>query len=95
MDPLMFDTHQYHPEWIVPINWHHQGHLPDRLVHNASYGLAIRLDLGERRPVVVRSVEIIPGHLIHPNREHGFKSRIDTGADESGNVDDLVKSLIF
>jgi hypothetical protein len=36
-------------------------------------------------------VQVIPGHLIHPYREHGFKSRIDTGADQSGNVELIDK----
>ncbi len=89
VDPLVFNPHQDHPERIVPVDGHRQGHGPDGLVHNAAHGVAIRLDLVERRPVVMRSVQVIPGHLIDTDREHGFESGIDPLVRDLGH-DELI-----
>ena len=89
VDPLVFDPHQDHPEGIVPVDGHRQGQAADGLVHDAAHGVAIGLDLVERRPVVIRGVEIVPRHLVDADREHGFEAGIDPLGPELGN-DELV-----
>ena len=54
-----------------------------------AHRVAIRLDLGQRRPVVMRLVQIIPGHLIDTDREHGFEPGIDPLVRDLGH-DELV-----
>ena len=89
MDPFVFDPHQDHPEGIIPVDGHRQGHGPDGLVHDAAHGVAIGLDLAQRRPVVMRGVEVIPRHLIDADGEHRFEAGIDPLVRDLGD-DELV-----
>jgi hypothetical protein len=77
VNPLVLDAHQNHPERIVPVDRHHQRQGPDGLVHQRAHGVAVRLDLGQCRPVVMRRVQIVPGHFVDADSEHGFEPRID------------------
>ena len=89
MDPLVFDPHQDHPERIVPVDGHRQGQGADRLVHNPADGVTIGLDFVERRPVVMRGVQVVPRHLVDAHGEHRFEAGIDAPGRNLGD-DQLV-----
>ena len=89
MDPFVLDAHQDHPERIVPMNRHRQGQGPDGLVDNAANGITIGPDFVHGRPVVVRGVEVVPGHLIDADGEHRFEAGIDPLVRDLGD-DQLV-----
>ena len=86
MDALMLDPHHDGPERVFPGDRQIHGHAADQPVNQLPDLVTVCLDLLPRGPIIMAGVQVIPGHLIHPYREHGFKARIDTGADESGNV---------
>ena len=68
---------------------HRQRHRADGFIDKRAHRVAIGFDFGQRRPVVMRRIQIIPGHLVHADREHGFKSRIDSFVGDLGD-DQLV-----
>ena len=39
--------------------------------------VAVLLDLGHGRPVVMGLVQVVPGHLVDPDGEHRFEAGID------------------
>ena len=89
MDSFVFDAHQNGPERIVPVDGHRQGHRLDDVVNDRTHCVAIGLDLVKRRPVVMRVVEIVPGHLIDADGKHGFEPGIDSPGHDLGN-DELI-----
>ncbi|MPM48295.1 hypothetical protein SDC9_95019 [bioreactor metagenome] len=84
MDALVLDAHQDGPERIFPADWQAQWMGADDAIHDRPYLAAIGADFGDARPVVAGVVEIIPAHLIDPDREHRFQSWIETLGDQAG-----------
>ena len=84
MDALVLDTHQHRPPGMVPADGQLQRGLQDHIADDRPDLVAVGLDLSDARPVVVCRVEIVPAHLVHPDRKHGFKAGMDALTDQPG-----------
>ena len=83
MNALMFDTHHDGPPGAIPANRQSQRRFADKPVDHATYGFPVGTYFFNSRPAVMGSVQIIPAHLIHPDREHGFHSGVDSFRNQS------------
>src|SRR6187455_1591333 len=78
MDTFMLDPHQNSPPGMVPANRQSQGRFADEPVDNAANGIAVGSHFFNGRPVIMGGIQVVPAHLVDPDREHGFKSGIDS-----------------
>src|SRR3954471_23372150 len=77
MNPFMFDAHHNRPPRAIPADRQRQRHLRDELVHNASYHLAVCVDLIYRGPIVMCDIQVVPAHFVHAYCKHGLHFWID------------------
>jgi len=77
VNPLVLDAHHDHPPRVLPIDRQGQRRIADDRVDRGAHPVAIGLDLGDGRPVVIRLVEVVPTHFIDPDGEHRLEPRID------------------
>ena len=89
MDAGVLDTHQDGPGRAAPGDRQRQGEGgDDRVDHVADLAPEV-LRLGHARPVVMGLVEVVPRHLVDPDREHRFEAGVDPFGDDAGD-DQLV-----
>ena len=89
MDAGVLDAHQDRPGLAVPGNRQRQGEGGDHRIDRLADPAAEVLRLGDAGPVVVGLVEVVPGHLVDPDREHRFEAGVDPLGDNAGE-DQLV-----
>ena len=74
MNALVLDAHHDRPEGIVPVDGQCQRQGRDHAVDQGTHLVTVGLDLGDRRPVVVGIVEIVPGHFVDTDGEHRLRN---------------------
>jgi len=84
MNALVLDPHQDGPKGIFPGDRERHRQTPNERVHSLPYLIAVGLNRLARGPIILADAQIIPGHFIHPDREHRFKARVDPGFDQPG-----------
>ena len=84
MDALMLDAHQDRPPRMVPVDRQRERRGLNQPVDDLAHPVAVVAHFVDTRPVVMGFVEIVPAHLVHAHREHGFEFRIDALPDQPG-----------
>ncbi len=89
MDARVLDPHHDRPEGVVPVDGQRQRQGLDHLIDQCAHLVAVGLDLGDRRPVIVLVVQVVPRHLVDADGKQRLEARIDALLDDLGD-DQLV-----
>ena len=84
MNELVLNPHQNRPPGIIPTHWATPGRLANHVRHCGTNLLPIGFDLGNRWPIVIGLVQIIPTHLIHTNSKNRLKAWVDPFRNQLG-----------
>ena len=80
----VFNAHHNHPPGTLPRDGQGQRQGLNQLTNSVAHLVAIGLHCVHRGPVVMRLVQVIPGHFIHTHGKQGLKGRVDTLVDQLG-----------
>ena len=81
VDPLVLDPHEDHPGRGVPGDRQFERHRLDEVVDEFPHGGPVAADGGDRRPVVMGRVEVVPRHLVHAHGHHRLEPGVEPGGD--------------